>query len=153
MRLAALAAAAALLAAGAGPAAAADDDDAPMMRPGAGPMMQGGYHRGEDGYRRHRMWHDDGYRRDRRGGQGMPMMGRGFGTMMSGPMLTMVFVLADTYASGTLSLEEVLAVEERFFHRIDADGDGEMTMQEMRGFMREMMDPRAAMPGEGDDDE
>jgi len=71
------------------------------------------------------------------------MMGHGMGSMMHPMMMRMVFILSDMDGNGALSLEEVLAVEERFFHAMDTDGDGQLTPEEMTGFMRSMM----TMPG------
>jgi hypothetical protein len=77
------------------------------------------------------------------GGMGPRMMPHG--------MMTVMFVLMDADGNGTLSLEEVLAVEERFFNRADADGDGELTEAELMGFIRALtrgpgMGPRGGGP-------
>jgi hypothetical protein len=79
---------------------------------------------------------------DDRGGM---MMGRGmYGGMDRGPgphamrphMMLMMMALVDTDGSKTLSLEEVQAVHARLFAYADADGDGELTLAEMRDFMQ-----------------
>jgi len=121
---------------------------------GQGMMGEDGAMRGGRGPMHHRMHHG------RRGGM-MGQGGRGAMMGMGSPaMMAVVFILADTNGNGTLSLEEVLAVEERFFRHIDADRDGEMTRDELRGFMR-MMAGRGpgrfgdadAADDEGDDDD
>ena len=89
----------------------------PGMMEGQGPVMNRERMRG--------MGTRPGQRRHARGG------------MMGNPMMMrMLFVAVDTDASGTLSLEEVLALHERMFNAADADGDGELAPAEMRGFMR-----------------
>jgi len=49
-------------------------------------------------------------------------------------MFEMLFAAVDADGSGTLSLEEVLAVHERMFARIDGDGDGELSEEEIGRF-------------------
>lgn len=88
----------------------------PGTMPGQGPGMHRGQMRGKGPARSS----------DHRSGgamRGCPMMMR------------MLFVAVDTDGSGTLTLEEVLALHERMFNAADADGDGELTPAEMRGFM------------------
>jgi len=108
----------------------------------------GKHHRmGDRSYGHHGMARSGrGYQPGRHGGGMRP----GLQAMMSPQMMTMMFILADTDGNATLSLEEVLAVETRFFKHIDANNDGEMTQGELRGFMRQMMGggPRGAGRGQ-----
>jgi len=122
--------AATVLALSAGPSLADEDDS--YRKKGMGYMMQGGQGMGP------------GMMQGRSGmGMRRGMMGHGMGSMMHPMMMRMVFILSDMDGNGALSLEEVLAVEERFFHAMDTDGDGQLTPEEMTGFMRSMM----TMPG------
>lgn len=86
-----------------------------------------------------------------RGGH-MPMMRGEYGPCRMGPMgkmsdgqggfgmgprmMLMMMALVDTDGSRTISLEEMQAVHERMFNYIDADGDGELTIEEIRDFMQ-----------------
>jgi hypothetical protein len=100
-------------------AGAAGQGTMPIMRQGAGPgMMQGRY------------MMDEGMM------QGRHMMGEGPGRGGMGPhMMLMMMALVDTDASETLSLEEVQAVHARMFQYADTNDDGELTIEELRGFM------------------
>lgn len=73
----------------------------------------------------------------RRGGGMMPgemrRRGAGFGPMGPG-MLTWMMIMMDTNADRSLSLEEFQAVHARMFKYADADGDGKLTMEELRKF-------------------
>lgn len=51
--------------------------------------------------------------------------------MMPGMMIAMM----DTNEDGALSLEEVQTVHERMFNMADADGNGLLILEEIRGFM------------------
>lgn len=151
--------AATALALSAGPTLAGEDDsyrkkgmDQGMMQGGQG-MMQGGQGMGP-GMMQGRQGMMQGRQGMMQGRSGMGMrrgmMGHGMGGMMNPMMMMkMVFILSDTDGNGALSLEEVLAVEERFFHAMDADDDGQLTPEEMAGFMRSMM----MMPGMKREDE
>lgn len=67
---------------------------------------------------------------------GREMVGDRMGRGGMGPhMMLMMMALIDTDGSETLSLEEVQAVHARMFQYADADDDGELTLQELRGFM------------------
>jgi|GEM_PF-1306845 hypothetical protein len=133
MRMLLPALAAAFLAVSPAPVEAQQEPDRPMTRqqgPG-GPMQR------PDG---------DGPRRGpefmgRGGGPDWGHGDRGRGRMMMrhpmGPgMLTMMMILVDTDGSGTLSLEEVQAVHARIFNYADANDDGQLTEEELRGFFQ-----------------
>tara|TARA_R110000787_G_scaffold64464_1_gene145563 strand:+ start:500 stop:832 length:333 start_codon:yes stop_codon:yes gene_type:complete len=60
------------------------------------------------------------------------MMGPG---MMGPGMMTMMMIMVDTNGDGALSIEEVQAVHTRMFNYADADKDGKLTPEELRGFM------------------
>ena len=62
---------------------------------------------------------------------GMPMMG------MSGPMLKIMFAIADTDGDGSLSFDEVTAIHKRIFDAMDANKDGKVTPEEMQAFWRQ----------------
>jgi hypothetical protein len=62
---------------------------------------------------------------------GMPTMG------MRGPMIKVIFAIADTDGDGALSFEEVMAIHKRVFDKVDANRDGEVTPAEVQTFMRE----------------
>jgi Ca2+-binding EF-hand superfamily protein len=47
-------------------------------------------------------------------------------------MFDMLFAAVDADGSGTISLEEMLAVHERMFARVDRDDDGELSEEEIR---------------------
>ena len=89
-----------------------DGQGMPMMQGHQAGMMQG-----------HGMMHGRGMM----GGDSGPGMGRN--------MMLMMMALIDTDGSETLSLEEVQAAHARIFQYADTDDDGELTMQELRGFM------------------
>jgi hypothetical protein len=106
-------------------------------------------------------WHHRGMMRDRddgdecygrgmmRGGRGdwdrgemmrgwrdrMEQRGWGAGMMGHGMMMRMMMVLADTDNDGSVSLQEFQAVHERMFKAMDANKDGNLTMDELQGFM------------------
>lgn len=61
---------------------------------------------------------------------GMPMMG------MRGPMMKIMFAIADTDGDGALSFEEVTAIHKRIFGSVDANKDGKVTTEEMQAFWR-----------------
>jgi len=56
---------------------------------------------------------------------GMPMMGP------RGPMMKVMFAIADTNGDGALSFEEVTAIHKRIFDRVDANKDGKVTPEEL----------------------
>jgi EF hand len=75
---------------------------------------------------------------------GQGMMGRmmqpggGMSTMgMHGPMMKIMFAVADVNGDGGLSFEEVTTVHRRIFERVDANKDGKVTPEEVQAFMRE----------------
>lgn len=84
---------------------------------------------------------------DEQADQMMPgmMMGRGQrGRMdamrigpMRGHMMKIMFAVADTDGDGALSFEEVMAIHKRIFDTVDANKDGKVTPDEMRGFMQD----------------
>ncbi|MGG7580671.1 EF-hand domain-containing protein [Rhizobium sp. Nf11,1] len=61
---------------------------------------------------------------------GMPTMG------MRGPMMKIMFAIADTDGDGALSFEEVTAIHKRIFGSVDANKDGKVTPEEMQTFWR-----------------
>jgi hypothetical protein len=61
----------------------------------------------------------------------MPMM------RMRGPMMNIVFAIADLDGDGALSFEEVTTIHKRIFDKIDANKDGKVTPEEVQAFMRE----------------
>ena len=71
---------------------------------------------------------------------GMKHTGGGSGHMGPG-MLTMMMVMMDTNADRALSMEEFQAVHERMFKYADADGDGKLTIEELRKFHSGETDP------------
>lgn len=92
--------------------------------------------RGQRAERGDRHWRD-GPRSGRRG----MMMGR---MRMSSGMLRMAMILIDTNGDGAVSLDEAQAAQERVFRAADANGDGRLTYEEMRDFMRELRGGRRA---------
>lgn len=56
----------------------------------------------------------------------MPMMA------MHGPMMKIMFVVADANGDGALSFEEVTAVHKRVFDGPDANKDGKATLEAMQ---------------------
>jgi hypothetical protein len=77
---------------------------------------------------------------------GQSMMGRmmqpgmmgGMATMgMHGPMMKIMFALADVNGDGGLSFEEVTTVHRRIFERVDSNKDGKVTPEEVQAFVRE----------------
>ena len=56
---------------------------------------------------------------------------------MSGHMIRIMFVVADTDGDNSLSFEEITAVHRIIFAKIDANKDGNFTSEEMQAFMRE----------------
>lgn len=64
------------------------------------------------------------------------MMGQGM-TGMHGPMMKILFAIADANGDGGLSFDEVTAIHKRIFDRADANKDGKVTPEEMQAFMRE----------------
>lgn len=75
-------------------------------------------------------------------GRGMMGMGRAMpemmgGTAMHGPMLKVMFAIADLNGDGSLSFDEVTAIHKRMFDAIDANKDGKVTVEEMQAFFRE----------------
>ena len=71
------------------------------------------------------------------GGMMQPgMMGQGM-MGMHGPMMKIMFAVADTNGDGALSFDEVTAIHKRIFDRIDANRDGKVTPEEIQAFFRE----------------
>ena len=70
------------------------------------------------------------------GMMGQGMMGRGM-MGMHGPMMKIMFAIADTNGDGALSFDEVTALHKRIFDRIDANRDGKVTPEEIQAFFRE----------------
>lgn len=62
---------------------------------------------------------------------GMPMMG------IRGPMMKIVFAIADTNGDGALSFEEVMMIHRRIFDSVDANKDGKVTPEEMQTFWQQ----------------
>ncbi|NLS18702.1 EF-hand domain-containing protein [Rhizobium sp. P40RR-XXII] len=61
---------------------------------------------------------------------GMPMMGA------HGPIMKILFAIADTNGDGALSYEEMTAIHKRIFDTVDANNDGKVTPEEMQAFWR-----------------
>lgn len=59
----------------------------------------------------------------------MPMMG------MHGPMLKIMFAIADVDGDGALTFEEVTALHKRIFDAMDVNKDGKVTLEEIEAFM------------------
>ena len=58
---------------------------------------------------------------------------------MGGPgMMAMMMILMDENADRAVSLEEFQAAHARIFKYADADNDGKLTTDEMRGFFRRL---------------
>lgn len=71
------------------------------------------------------------------GGMMQPgMMGQGM-MGMHGPMMKIMFAIADANGDGALSFDEVTALHKRIFDRIDANKDGKVTPEEIQAFFRE----------------
>jgi hypothetical protein len=62
---------------------------------------------------------------------GMAMVG-GHGHMMK-----VMFAIADTNGDRVLSFEEVTAIHRRLFDRVDANKDGQVSIEEVQAFMRD----------------
>lgn len=76
-------------------------------------------------------------------GMGHGMMGHGMRHGMKGKgmppgMMVVLFTLIDTDGNEALSLEEFMAPHERMFQRMDEDDDGEVSLEELQGFMRQL---------------
>ncbi|MDW6024781.1 EF-hand domain-containing protein [Mesorhizobium sp. BAC0120] len=84
--------------------------------------------------------------------QGMEMMGRGMmgGGMMppgrmgrmrthmpSQHMLKILFAIADTNGDGSISFDEISAIQKRIFDLIDTNHDGRITLDELNAFLQE----------------
>ena len=77
-------------------------------------------------------------------GQGMmgrmmqPGMMGGMATMsMHGPMMKVMFAVADVNGDGGLSFEEVTTVHRRIFESVESNKDGKVTPEEIQAFMRQ----------------
>ncbi|WP_425530724.1 EF-hand domain-containing protein [Rhizobium binae] len=71
------------------------------------------------------------------GGSGMMqsgMMGGMPTTGMRGPMMKIMFAIADADGDGALSFEEVTAIHKPIFGSVDANKDGKVTPEEMQMF-------------------
>lgn len=86
-------------------------------------------------------------------GMGQGMMGRGTGQSMAGRdgrghgrgwrkrrgmrqhLMKVMFAVADQDGNGALSFNEVTEIHRRIFNAIDANKDGQVTMDELRNFM------------------
>ena len=84
-----------------------------------------------------------------------PMMQAGMGGMMGAPgmlgatdammpmmggqarMMKVMFAIADTSGDGALSFDEVSAIHQRIFDRVDANKDGKVTVEEAQAFMHQ----------------
>lgn len=84
------------------------------------------------------MGHHAGGQGGGQGGHGAMGAGAGHGAAI--PRL--MFLLIDRDGDGALSLEELREVQERVFREMDADGDGGVTPEEIEGFMGRMMSHR-----------
>ena len=72
------------------------------------------------------------------GGMMQPgMMGQRGMMGMHGPMMKIMFAIADANGDGALSFDEVTALHKRIFDRIDANKDGKVTPEEIQAFFRE----------------
>jgi Ca2+-binding EF-hand superfamily protein len=68
----------------------------------------------------------------------MMQPGGGMSTMgMHGPMMKIMFAVADVNGDGGLSFEEVTTVHRRIFERVDSNKDGKVTPEEIQAFMRD----------------
>ena len=100
-----------------------------MMQPGM--MGQGRMGHGvmQPGMMGHGMMHH--------GMSGQGMMGHGMsgqGMMQTGMIGPMMLVMMDTDGDKAISFEEMEAVHKRMFDLVDADGDGKVTIGEIRQF-------------------
>jgi hypothetical protein len=77
---------------------------------------------------------------------GQSMMGRmmqpgmmgGMATMGThGPMMKIMFAVADVNGDGALSFEEVTTIHKRIFDRVDVNRDGKVTPEEAQSFVRD----------------
>lgn len=105
-----------LLGAGASSAFAQQAPDGPMRQQGpSGGMMH----------------------QSRGGGMAPGMMGRGMmGSHGMGAMMRIAFILMDGDGDGVLSLEEFRAGHDRIFKGLDANKNGQLTLEEMQSFMQ-----------------
>ena len=65
------------------------------------------------------------------------MMGSMLGAGMHEHAIRIGFALADANGDGGLSLDEIADMQARIFRAIDADDDGNVTPQELQGFMHQ----------------
>ena len=100
--------------------ATSEPSEKPMMQNQGGAMMQN-----QDMQRQ-------GMQRGGMQGDMRGLMGRG--GRMGPDMMVMMMIMVDTNGDGALSLEEVQAVHARIFNYADADDDGRLTVEELRGF-------------------
>jgi hypothetical protein len=74
-------------------------------------------------------------------GMGSGMMGQGMTGMAMvgghGHMMKVMFAIADTNGDRVLSFEEVTAIHRRLFDRVDANKDGQVSIEEVQAFMRD----------------
>ena len=71
------------------------------------------------------------------GGMMQPgMMGPGM-MGMHGPMMKIMFAIADANGDGALSFDEVTAIHKRIFDKVDTNKDGKVTPEEIQAFFRE----------------
>ncbi|MBD9649918.1 hypothetical protein JVX98_31250 (plasmid) [Ensifer sp. PDNC004] len=57
--------------------------------------------------------------------------------MMHGPMMKIMFAVADVNGDGALSFDEITAIHKRIFDAVDVNKDGKVTSEEIQGFMRD----------------
>ncbi len=66
-------------------------------------------------------------------GPGMEWMKRG---AMRQHMMKVMFAIADQNGDGALSFNEVMDIHRRVFNAVDANKDGQITMEELRNFIQ-----------------
>ncbi|SFI73252.1 hypothetical protein [Albimonas pacifica] len=117
----------------------------PAERPAAAEQGHGAkapwMHDRDDGPRGRGMGPDEGRHGMHRGMHGGKHGGMHGGMHRGGPghspmMMKMMFAVADADGDGEVSLEEMQEIQARIFRAMDADDSGGLTPEEIRGFMK-----------------